>query len=63
MIEIKLSLTEVENLIDFFEMNLIENIREDTDIDNIEWLCDMCAVYKKLKYALGNNSCEEKKDR
>ena len=40
---------EVESLIDFFECNIFDAIRNDIDIDNVEWLCNLCSVYKKLK--------------
>ena len=42
---------EVTALIDFFETNLFEAIRNDMEIDNINWLCDMTSIYKKLKEA------------
>lgn len=46
---IDLTTSQIENLCEFLEFNLIPNIRADTDIDNINYLTDMCAVYKKLK--------------
>lgn len=42
---------EVTALIDFFETNLFEKIRNDMEIDNINWLCDITNIYKKLKEA------------
>lgn len=47
----KFSEGEVTALIDFFETNLLEEIRNDMEIDNINWLCDMTSIYKKLKEA------------
>ena len=47
----KFSEGEVTALIDFFETNLLEEIRNDMEIDNINWLCDMISIYKKLKEA------------
>ena len=47
----KFSEDEVTDLIDFFETNLLEEIRNDMEIDNINWLCDMTSIYKKLKEA------------
>lgn len=40
---------EVIGLIDFFESNIFDAIRNDTDIDSIVWLCNITNVYKKLK--------------
>ena len=43
------TLSQVKNLAEFLEFNLIDNIRVDTDIDNINYLVDMCEIYKKLQ--------------
>ena len=48
---INLTRSQVKNLIEFLEVNLIPSIREDLEIDNINYVCDMCDVYKKLKAA------------
>ena len=47
----KIDLTESQcrNLCDFIELNIFEYIRNDTDIDNIDWLIDMMETYQKLK--------------
>ena len=45
---------EARNLADFVEFNLIEVIRADTDIDNIEWVCSMVTAYQKLVEAVKN---------
>ena len=37
------------NLCDFIEFNIFDYIRNDTDIDNIDWLVDMMEIYQKLK--------------
>lgn len=37
------------NLCDFIELNIFDYIRNDTDIDNIDWLVDMMEIYQKLK--------------
>ena len=36
-------------LCDFIELNIFYYIRNDTDIDNIDWLVDMMEIYQKLK--------------
>lgn len=47
----KIDLTESQckNLCDFIEVNIFEYIRNDTEIDNINWLIDMMKAYQKLK--------------
>lgn len=37
------------NLCDFIELNIFDYIRNNTDIDNIDWLVDMMEIYQKLK--------------
>lgn len=46
-----LNLTEsqVENLVEFFQFKFIDMIREDEEIDNIEYIADMMEIYKGLK--------------
>ena len=47
----KIDLTESQckNLCDFIEVNIFEYIRNDTEIDNINWLIDLMKAYQKLK--------------
>ena len=49
MKNLKLTNSQVENLIDFFEVAFIQNIRDDEALDNINYLVDMCDIYKQLK--------------
>lgn len=44
-----LTKSQVENLIDFIEINFIDIIRADTDIDNIDYVIDMMCVLVKLR--------------
>ena len=46
---IDLTESQCESLCDFIEFNIFENIRDDTEIDNINWLIDMMEAYQKLK--------------
>ena len=46
---IDLTKSQCKNLCDFIEFNIFENIRDDTDIENIDWLVDMMEAYQKLK--------------
>lgn len=49
--KVELSETQVKNLADFIEFNFIESIRADSDVDNINYLADMCEAYKALRTA------------
>ena len=49
MITIELTTSQAENLKEFLEMELIPSIQRNTDADNINYLVDMCDIYKKLK--------------
>lgn len=51
MAKIELSKSQVENLMDFLDAWFIYSIREDDAIDNIDYVCDMCEIYKKLMAA------------
>lgn len=45
----QLSKREAACVADFIEFNLIDNIRDDPNVDSIEWVCDMAGAYKKLR--------------
>lgn len=49
--QVELTDTQIKNVADFIEFNLLEVIRKDYDIDNILWVHDMCEVYKTLREA------------
>lgn len=49
--QIELTQEELNVLTDYIEFYLIQNIRQDTDLDGIEWLCNLCSAYRKLKEA------------
>lgn len=46
---IDLTESQCRNLCDFIECNIFENIRDDTEIDNIGWLIEIIGAYQKLK--------------
>lgn len=50
-ITISLTKSQVENLIEFFELCFIDQIRSDPDVDNMDYVVDMSQVYTKLKEA------------
>ena len=47
--ELRLTKSQVENLAEFIEFYFIDSIRTDDGIDNIDYLVDMCDVYKNLR--------------
>lgn len=49
MEEITITKQEAETLLDLFETNLLEIIREDTEIDGLEWLSNIMSIYDKCK--------------
>ena len=51
---VSLTKDEAIGIADFLETSLIQAIREDEDIDSMEWLCNMCAIYKKCKTEADN---------
>ena len=46
---IEITKDEAESLVDFIEMNIFDMIRNDPDVDSIEWLCNIASVYRKCK--------------
>lgn len=41
--------SQVYNLIEFIELNFIDVVRNDTDIDNIDYVVDMMDALTKLR--------------
>lgn len=46
---IDLTKSQCKNLAEIIQWNIFDIIRNDTDIDNIDWLVDIAEAYKKLK--------------
>lgn len=44
---IELTTAEADSLLDFLELNLIDVIRNDTDVDSLEWLDNMMSIWRK----------------
>ena len=44
-----ISYEEAISLADFIQFNFIESIRNDTDIDSMEYITNICSVYKKCQ--------------
>lgn len=49
--KVELTKSQITNLASFIQYNFIEEIRNNDDIDNINYLVDMCEAYKVLKEA------------
>lgn len=45
---IQLTHSQLINLKEFLEFNFIPCVRDDDTIDNINYLVDMCVVYKQM---------------
>lgn len=50
----ELTYDEAYALEEFIEINIFNNIRNDEDIDNMNWLLSMCEIYKKCKEITGD---------
>lgn len=50
-LNVALTKSQVDNLIEFIELNFIPSIRDDTDIDNIDYIEDMMDALKTLRLA------------
>lgn len=51
MKEIVITGDEAESLLDWLEIHLIDDIRNDEDVDSVEWLANMMSIWKKCKEA------------
>lgn len=55
---ISITKSQAENLLEFIDIYFINSMRDDEEVDNMSYLCDMCDVYKKLKAVLETNKEE-----
>lgn len=55
-ITITLSKGVAESLADFIEWDVFDRIRNDADIDNINWLCGICDAYRILREAVEHDA-------
>lgn len=44
---VNMTKSEVESLADFIEANIFDTIRNDPNIDNIEYLANLMSIWKK----------------
>lgn len=47
---IEITEAEAETLVDTIEMYIYDIIRDNEDIDNINWIANIMSVYEKCKY-------------
>ena len=59
MFEIKFTESEVGNLLEFFELEFISSVKKDEAIDNIDYLVEMCEIYRKLRDCLSEKGGAE----
>ena len=57
--EVTLDKDELDNVIEFIELNFIESIRNDLDIDNIEYIISMMSALQKFRLAYASIKLEE----
>lgn len=46
---VDLTKDQCESMVDLIELNLLDIIRNDTEIDNIQWLVNVVDAYKIMK--------------
>lgn len=51
--KVELTKSQCLNLAEFIEFSFIDSIRNDTDVDNMNYLVDMCDAYRVLTAAAG----------
>lgn len=56
MPKIEFTNSQINNLIDLFDFEFINSIRNNEDTDNMNYLVDMCDIYSKLKNAKENDN-------
>ena len=57
----KLDITksQAKSLIEFIEIEFLNSLRNDVDIDNMQYVVNVCDVYKELKKKVGEADAEE----
>lgn len=49
--KVELTKSQITNLADFIQFYLLDELRNNTEIDNINYVVDMCKAYKILREA------------
>ena len=55
MPKIELTKGQCESLVEFVEWEFIPSLRNDPDIDNLQYVINICDAYKVFKEAADNN--------
>ena len=50
-ISFEISKGQIESLIEFIDLNFLPPIRNDEDIDNMDYICNICDIYRNLTKA------------
>ena len=50
-ISFDISKGQIESLIEFIDLNFLPSIRNDEDIDNMDYICNICDIYRNLTKA------------
>ena len=56
MAKIELTKSQCESLVDFIDFTLIPSIRNDPDLDNLEYVINICDAYKVFKEVVDNGT-------
>ena len=51
---ILLTQSQAKNLMEFFEVAFLPMVRDTPEIDNLDYVADMCEVYKEIKRQYDN---------
>ena len=57
--EVTLDKDELDNVIEFIELNFIKSIRNDPDIDNIDYIISMMSALQKFRLAYASIKLDE----
>ena len=55
MAKIELTKGQCESLMEFIDFTLIPSLRQDPDIDNLQYVINICDAYKVFKEVADNN--------
>lgn len=59
---LELTKSQAQNLAEFIAWDIFSQIRNDESIDNINWLCDMCDIYRVLEKVVSQFDAEGVKE-
>jgi len=45
--KVELTESEAASLLDYLEINFIQNVRDDTDLDSMLWMDNMMSIWRK----------------